>query len=127
MQLLAGKTVATLGLKVINNGSGLLYFYSGESAVNKPQLIIDSNTATGIIQNGDEDFKVFQINNTLRVLSKEVIHSLSIFAVNGSCIYKNNNFADNQWATDISRLPVGLYLLEATIGNKTVSQKFVKQ
>jgi len=127
IQLLAGKTVATLGLKVINNGSGLLYFYSGESAVNKPQLIIDSNTATGIIQNGDEDFKVFQINNTLRVLSKEVIHSLSIFAVNGSCIYKNNNFADNQWATDISRLPVGLYLLEATIGNKTVSQKFVKQ
>lgn len=127
IQLLAGKTVATLGLKVINNGSGLLYFYSGESAVNKPQLIIDSTTTTGIVQNGDEDFKVFQTNNTLRVLSKEVIHSLSIYAVNGSCIYKNNNFADNQWATDISRLPVGLYLLEATIGNKTVSQKFVKR
>lgn len=126
-QLNASKAVATLGLKVINSGGGLLYFYSNESTINKPQLIIESSTSTGTPQNKNEDFEVIQEKSYIRISSKETIQSLNIYAVNGSCIYKNNNFADHQVVTDISRLPVGLYLLKVIVGYKTVSQKFVKQ
>jgi hypothetical protein len=126
-QLNAGKEVATLGLKVVNNGSGLLYFYSEESAINKPQLIVESSATTGIIQKMVDVMKVYQSNQDLVVLTKEAIQTMSIYDVNGSCIYKNSNFADYQIVTDISQFPVGFYFLNATIRNKAVNHKFVKR
>jgi hypothetical protein len=126
MQLLAGKTVATLVLKVINNGGGLLYFYSSESAEKKPQLIIGSAISTGLVKYDNEKIRISQSNSTLKISSKDQVQSLRIYAVNGSCVYKNNHLSADSRSIDISGLPVGLFFLEAIVENKKVSQKFVK-
>lgn len=125
-QLNAGKTVATLGLKVINNGSGLLYFYSGESATNKPQLIIDSAVGTGIAQKKEDGFKLSQSENKLHIFSDKTIQSVNIVDANGRYVFKKYNINQANTVADVSLLPAGLYLLRCAADNQIIIRKFVK-
>jgi len=126
-QLAAGKTKATLGLKVINSGSGLLYFYSNESTINKPQLIIESSTATGISKNTADNIKIFQNRNNLLIKGGSRINSFLIYDASGKCVYKMNHLECTEMSIDSSQLPVGIYLINICSENKNYSQKFIKK
>jgi hypothetical protein len=126
-QISAGKTKATLRLKVINSGSGLLYFYSSESATNKPQLIISSSTTTGIKENIDNKRMLLPSGNNLTIENNAQINAISIHSINGKCIYKNNNIPSNVLSVDSSQFPVGMYLVNVSSENQTWSQKFIKR
>ncbi|HEY6914472.1 MAG TPA: DUF5040 domain-containing protein [Paludibacter sp.] len=126
-QIAAGRTKATLRLKVINSGSGLLYFYSSESATNKPQLIISSPTTTGITKNTDNKIMVLPNGNNLKIENNAQINAISIHSVSGKCIYRNNNITSNALSINSSQFPVGMYLLNVLSENQTWSQKFIKR
>jgi len=125
-QITAGKTKVTLGLKVINGGSGLLYFYSNESATNKPQLIICSSTATGITQNADTDITVIQHSQNLEINSNSLLKCVSVCSVGGKSIYRNNAIPGNELSIDSSQFPVGMYIIHVRSENKSCSQKLMK-
>jgi len=124
-QLTAGKTKATLGLKVTNGGSGLLYFYSNESATNKPQLIIESTTTTEIHQNKEIGLQILQNGSKIIVTCNQQIESVSVLSIDGKCFYKFNNIASNKLDVDSSSFPSGMYLVLVRSKNKPYSQKFI--
>lgn len=126
-QIAAGKNRATLRLKVINNGTGLLYFYSSESAINKPQLIICSSTITGAANNKDNEITIVQNTDNIVIKSSSMIKSMSLCSVDGKLIYKNNNFANTKFSIDSSLFPAGIYLLNIRFGNNIYRQKLIKQ
>lgn len=126
-QIAAGKTKATLGLKVINSGSGLLYFYSGESASNKPQLIIDSSTSTGNEQYKADKIKIVQLPTEIVIKTRCPIDAVSIHSVDGKCQYKNNDCRTNELTFNSSGFPAGIYMLNILSGKQNYSQKLFKQ
>jgi len=126
-QINAGKTNATLRLRVINNGSGLLYFYSTEFATNKPHLIINSSIATGINRYSVNKINIIQQGHNLKIDSVLPIGSVSIFSVNGRCLYTNNSIVSNELSVDSSRFPVGMYLVKVYSDNRTTSQIYINQ
>jgi len=126
-QIASGKNKATLGLKIINNGSGLLYFYSNESATNKPQLIIYSPTTTGINKNTVDTLKIVRYSDNLLIKGVSPIKAVSVYSVGGKCVFKKNNINCNELSIDNSIFPLGIYLVNVCSENKTFSQKYIKQ
>lgn len=127
-QLAANKTVATLKLKVTNNGSGLLYFYSSEAANQKPQVIITNQLGTAVEINPAEKIKVVQKENCLSITSTSLINSISIHSAIGKCVYNKNNFEGNESTINSTLFPSGIYLVKiCSTGNQTYSRKFIKK
>lgn len=127
-QVAAGKSKATLSLKVINSGTGLLYFYSGESPTNKPQLIIDSSeTTTGTALNRTTGIRAWQVGNKLIVTGETDIQSVSVISSIGKCVYHQNKTAANSLSIETSNFPTGMYLISVGSKDRTFTQKFIKQ
>ena len=125
-QLNIGKTIATLGLKVINGGSGLLYFYSNEAASNKPQLIIKSSSTTSSTNTIDDSLKITQKGNKMLISYNFPIESVSVYSPAGNCLYKNSNFTANEVLVDSSNFPSGMVLVSIQSNNQSFIQKVIK-
>jgi len=123
-QLVAGKNNVTLGLKVINSATGLLYFYSNESATNKPQLIVDGSFTTGNNLANDNGLQIIQNGSKMKIFSNCRIKSVSIFSVSGKCIYKNTNSASRESLIETSKFPAGVYLVNVCSEYKTYCRKY---
>jgi hypothetical protein len=127
-QVAAGKSKATLSLKVANGGAGLLYFYSSESPTNKPQLIIDSSeTTTGTASNRTTGIRVWQVENKLIVTCETDIQSVSVISSIGKCVYQQNKTAATSLSIDTSNFPTGVYLVNVGSKDRSFTQKFIKQ
>lgn len=129
-QVAAGKTSATLCLKVIPGGVGLLYFYSVESAdPNKPQLIIKSaDVASEATPNRYDGVQIRQTANEITISADTQIQSVSVFSAVGKCAYSDKNIpAGNSFSINSSKFPAGVYLINTIVGDKNLTQKIVKQ
>lgn len=126
-QLANNKTQATLRLKVINNGGGLLYFYSNESATNKPQLIIASHIETALKSDYSGKTEIYSSNNNFQISSNLYLSSVEVHDINGKCVYKNHSFIGNKLTVNSTSFPNGIYLINVrSIDNQTFIQKLFK-
>ncbi|MFT3751701.1 MAG: DUF5040 domain-containing protein [Paludibacter sp.] len=127
-QVAAGKTKATLSLKVTAGATGLLYFYSSESDTNKPQFIIESmGTTAGTTSSRSAGIHVWQNGNKLIINGENDIQSVSVISAAGKCIYQDYRAAGISLSIDTSNFPAGMYLVNVGSKDRPFTQKWMKQ
>jgi len=124
-----GKEVITLRLKVINYGTGLLYFYSSESSSSfHPQLLITSKTLSAIKNATQGQVTTFYnpLDSKVHISGLSSISNLSIFSAEGTCYFSKKNISSDSDAIDMMFLPKGVYLLSILSKNQKYVQKIIK-
>lgn len=124
-----GKETITLRLKVVNYGTGLLYFYSSESSSSyRPQLLITSKILSGVekITQGRVTAFYNPSDSKIHISSLSSITHLSIFSSDGKCHYLKDNIGEESYAIDVKLFPKGIYLLNTQSNNKKSVQKIIK-
>ena len=126
-QLSTGKEVVTLRLRVMDYATGLLYFYSSESKVHRPQLLSVSNLSSGITNEEQNAVKSFYnpYDKKIHVNSLSSIDDLSIFSAEGKCYYMSKNIGINMHSVDAGNFPDGVYLLQVQGDNKKEIRKII--
>jgi hypothetical protein len=127
-QLSTGKEVVTLRLRVLDYATGLLYFYSSESKVHRPQLLSVSKLSSGITNEEQNAVKYFYnpSDKKIHVNSLSSIDDLSIFSAEGKCYYVSKNIGLNTHSIDAGCFPKGVYLLQIQGDNKKEVMKIIK-
>lgn len=127
-QLSAGKELITLRLRVLDYATGLLYLYSSESKVHRPQLLTVSKLSSGITNEEQNAIKSFYnpSDKKIYVNSLSPIDYLSIFSVEGKCYYRSKNIGINTHSVDAGNFPDGVYLLQVQMDNDKEIRRIIK-
>lgn len=123
-----GKETITLRLKVVNYGTGLLYFYSSESSsLFRPQLLIKSNTLSAIKNASQEQITAFYNPSEFKVHVKSLslISNLTMFSAEGKCYFSEKNIGSESYALDVKSLPIGVYFLKIQSNNQKSVRKII--
>lgn len=127
-QLSEGKEVVTLRLRILDYATGLLYFYSSESKVHRPQLLSVSKLSSGMLNEEQNAVKILYnpSDKKIHVNSLTPIDDLSIFSVEGKCYYKSKNIGINMHSIDAGCFPKGVYMLQVQRDDKKEIGKIIK-
>jgi hypothetical protein len=80
---------------------------------------------TGVELIGDDSFTIFPnpTDGLLNLSSKDQIKQIRIFDIHGRIVKQDINI---ERQIDVSNLDAGLYFVQATINNRLVSNRFIK-
>jgi len=128
-QIAAGKSNITLRLKVINEGTGLLNFYSSEATTQyHPEILADVTSANALNLQIVEQVNVYPnpFNERINMNGFSPIDQLTITSVDGKCFYKKNKLTAKEYSINTTTFPPGLYLIQMQTGNQRIVRKLVK-
>ncbi|MEA4935157.1 MAG: DUF5040 domain-containing protein [Paludibacter sp.] len=126
-QLSTGKEVVTVRLSVQDYATGLLYFYSSESKVHRPQLLTVSKFSSGVINEGQDAVKSFYnpSDKKIHVNSLTPLDDLSIISAEGKCYFRSKDIGLNTYSIDAGNLPDGVYMLRVQGDDKKEIRKII--